>query len=746
MKIAKRLLAIALVAIMVIPFFAFEASAATLGDVNGNGRIDALDYMLVKRHVIRTAKLTDAQQLVADINDNGRIDAMDYSMIKRHVIGTVVIQPKGYSSETVGDAYEIDDNVFYQYYKVNSGEFEGSESVVTMEFDPADGYIPMVFSGYSGTSGLLETQYKIATQKYGYDVTGIINGAFFSTSSNGYGTLNGIAISNGKIASTHVGYSDSVVAFGTDGSMNIVNSNIAYGLYINGQEIKDGLYYINKTSGDEYASSWSNRFYYYDTSCGRVCDTYEVCPGYEVICEKVDNSELAVGTTLYGKVLEVKADSYGAALAENSMDLSNKFVLFVRANSTNAEYVKDLVAGDSINITVNETIAASREIMENANSVISNVGWLVKDGVDQTQIKSTIGTHSVTLRARWTAFGQKADGSYVFMTSEGGSTGEEGRSITLRDVAKFMIEQGCVNVIRMDGGGSSAMYVKDAGNGEPGYVQSSTRSVGDCILVVKTSSVKDEALEEVLQTKIEAAEELLAQYPDENSQAVVDAAKELLKQDVIVSGDAKRLINKLTSAITGKDRLSAAIAEVESLTISDYSAENIEAIREAYLDALAAFADPDTESLEANAVAAALEALLDKSGEGTLVEKPIYATHFNSSILTGNVTIFTPDFGVISHATANHKWTRNMILTWDETANAYLVTETFLGGGNAKDVNLEANQIFIAAHQNEQDPLSVANIANFEAAQVGQKLVLNNIDVANKTMGVLAYMTFEDVQ
>ena len=245
---------------------------------------------------------------------------------------------------SVTGTVDVNEAVSYEKLSITSGQNGNTLTAVGLEFDPDDGYIPMVFSGYSGTSAVLKTQYNIATQKYGYEVPAIINGAFFSMDSGtvkygNYGTLVGIAISNGKIASAHAGYSDSVVAFGTDGSMNIVKSSLDYKLYINGEEIKNGLYYINKTSGSKVASNWSNNFYYYDTSCGRVCDTYEICPGYEVICEKVDNTDLTVGGTLKGKVLEVRENSYGAAIAEESMDLSNKFVLFVKSSSPNAKYV-----------------------------------------------------------------------------------------------------------------------------------------------------------------------------------------------------------------------------------------------------------------------------------------------------------------------------------------------------------------------------------------------------------------------
>ncbi len=524
---------------------------------------------------------------------------------------------------TVGSTVNINEDVSYTNLTIKSGQNGNTVTGVSMEFDPKDGYIPMVFSCYSGTSGKLKTQYDIATQKYGYEVAGIINGAFFSMDSGSvsygnYGTLVGIVISNGKIASAHAGYTDSVVAFGTDGSMNIVKSSLDYKLYINGEEIKNGLYYINKTSGNKVASNWNNNFYYYDTSCGRVCDTYAICPGYEVICEKIDNTDLTVGGTLKGKVLEVRENSYGAALAENTMDLSNKFVLFVKSTSPNAKYAKDLAEGDSINIGVSETVEASKEIMENANSVITNVGWLVKDGEDRTRIDDKIGTHSVTLEARWTAFGQKEDGSYVFFTSEGASTGSAG-SITLRDVADYMISQGCVNVIRMDGGGSSAMYVQNTGNGEPGYAQASDRSVGDCILVVKKSSVVNEDLNTALQAKIDEAKASLEANPNEAIAELVADAEALLASDAPVSGDVRKMLNDLSGALSGKDELADLVAKATGISYKDYSEVVLTKLRAAYDNAVAVLGSDEATIEDVENAAAELKSLLALTGEATLV-------------------------------------------------------------------------------------------------------------------------------
>ncbi len=514
---------------------------------------------------------------------------------------------------TVGNTVNINEDVSYTNLTIVSGQNGNTVTAVSMEFDPADGYFPMAFVKNAGSVGLLNRQYESATTKYGFDVIGAINGSFFGMDS---GTLVGLLITNGKVSCAHAGYTDSVVAFGTDGSMNIVKSKLDYKLFINGTEIKNGLYYINKTHGKN--GGWTNNFYYYDTSCGTITDTYDTNPGYTVICEKLDNTDLIVGGTLKGKVLEVKADSSYVKFEETDGIISNKFAIFVKSTSPNAQYVKDLKAGDSINIGVSETYEESREIMENANSVITNVGWLVKDGVDRTRIDSTIGTHSVTLEARWTAFGTKPDGSYIFFTSEGASTGSKG-SITLRDVADYMISQGCTNVIRMDGGGSSAMYVKDTGNGSAGYVQSSSRAIADCILIVKKSSAVDEDLNAALQAKIDEATASLESNPNEAIAEIVADAKALLASDAPVSGDVRAMLSVLSTALSGKDQLSVAIAKATGISYKDYSEAVLSAIRENYEKAVELLGAEDASLTEIKEVTEKLNSLLSLTGDSTLV-------------------------------------------------------------------------------------------------------------------------------
>lgn len=63
-----------------------------LGDVSGNGRVDARDYMLLKLYVLGNAEFAPWQETVADVNKSGDADARDYIMVKCHVLGKYTIQ------------------------------------------------------------------------------------------------------------------------------------------------------------------------------------------------------------------------------------------------------------------------------------------------------------------------------------------------------------------------------------------------------------------------------------------------------------------------------------------------------------------------------------------------------------------------------------------------------------------------------------------------------------------------------
>ncbi len=96
---------------------------------------------------------------------------------------------------------------------------------------------------------------------------------------------------------------------------------------------------------------------------------------------------------------------------------------------------------------------------ENVNHIISGGPYLVKDGqvyVDiQEQKLLAIGGRNPR-----TAIGYTKDNRFIMITADG----REGSSIgmTLKELAYYMKQLGCVNAMNLDGGGSTVMYVKGA--------------------------------------------------------------------------------------------------------------------------------------------------------------------------------------------------------------------------------------------------------------------------------------------
>lgn len=56
------------------------------GDVNGDGKIAATDYVAIKNHIMDIKKLNDFEKLCADVNHDGKVAATDYVAIKNHIM------------------------------------------------------------------------------------------------------------------------------------------------------------------------------------------------------------------------------------------------------------------------------------------------------------------------------------------------------------------------------------------------------------------------------------------------------------------------------------------------------------------------------------------------------------------------------------------------------------------------------------------------------------------------------------
>jgi len=58
----------------------------TLGDVNGDGKIDTTDARLVLQAIVNKYTLTDTQKMAADVNTDGKIDTVDARLILQYIV------------------------------------------------------------------------------------------------------------------------------------------------------------------------------------------------------------------------------------------------------------------------------------------------------------------------------------------------------------------------------------------------------------------------------------------------------------------------------------------------------------------------------------------------------------------------------------------------------------------------------------------------------------------------------------
>lgn len=59
------------------------------GDVSGDGKIDALDFIRIKKSLLNQITLSGANREAADISKDGKVDALDFVRIKKYMLGNL---------------------------------------------------------------------------------------------------------------------------------------------------------------------------------------------------------------------------------------------------------------------------------------------------------------------------------------------------------------------------------------------------------------------------------------------------------------------------------------------------------------------------------------------------------------------------------------------------------------------------------------------------------------------------------
>jgi len=81
----------------------------------------------------------------------------------------------------------------------------------------------------------------------------------------------------------------------------------------------------------------------------------------------------------------------------------------------------------------------------------------VVDGIEDVEVDTNVGNHSIQGEQPRTAIGVDADGDLIIVVVDGRDTGYS-RGVTMTELAQLMIDQGAVTAYNLDGGGSSTLY------------------------------------------------------------------------------------------------------------------------------------------------------------------------------------------------------------------------------------------------------------------------------------------------
>ena len=283
----------------------------------------------------------------------------------------------------------------------------------------------------------------------GKQVAGAINGSFFWSKDQGYLPMYLIAyrdrlMNAGIIASGFDQYVNQPIAFGIDKSGK--GKIAAYDLDISFNHA--GTDYPI-TSTDKHRSN-DNLILYTPLYPAATTETNAL--GIELVLTDVTGgTALNFGETVTGKVSKVRArgDVQASTIPKDGFVLS--------AHGDAMQIVKDIAVGESISITANID-----EQWKGSSFMLTSGPELVKNGKVELGIDPT--SDRARERAPRTAIAIDKTGSKVFMVTVDGRQAPYSQGMSLKEFAEYLITIGADHALNLDGGGSTAMAVRNPGD------------------------------------------------------------------------------------------------------------------------------------------------------------------------------------------------------------------------------------------------------------------------------------------
>lgn len=315
----------------------------------------------------------------------------------------------------------------------------------------------------------------------GHFVVGATNGGFFDMS--GKMPVNLIAMDNKLI---------NVGVAGLKGPTSPTNAKIAFGMNSSGKAVIDNYNLEVVTNIGGTALNIANINGERGENAIHIYKSPKVTTGTnqwgtEIVISNVSpsSSDTILGQTMTGTVSKITRFGEGG----NAAIPSNGFVISAHGKEWN-EKLKNVQEGDIVDLEW--TLGA---VWEDAQYVIGTGPLLVKNGqvsisMDESQ------SFAKSLQPR-TAIATNKAGDKVFLITVDGRQNGYSNGATLREMANYLISLGAYNAINLDGGGSTAMAVRQLGSSQPSLVNSPSegveRKVSSVLQVISSAPTSDPA-------------------------------------------------------------------------------------------------------------------------------------------------------------------------------------------------------------------------------------------------------------
>ncbi len=313
----------------------------------------------------------------------------------------------------------------------------------------------------------------------GHFVVGATNAGFFDTA--GKMPVNLIAKDNKLI---NIGMS------GTKTAKSPTNEPIAFGINRNGKAVIDRykLEMITTLGGqtlnlDKFNGTRGEKAVHLYQSPRQTTGTNEW--GTEIVISDVtpSPSNQIIGQTMTGTVSQITRFGEGG----NAAIPSNGFVISAHGQEW-SEKLKNVQIGDMVDLRL-----SLGDVWQDAQYVIGTGPQLVKNG--QVSISMDESDDFAKSRHPRTAVATNQAGDQVYLITVDGRQSGFSNGATLREFANHLISMGAYNAINLDGGGSTAMAVRELGNTQPKLVSSPSdgveRKISSVFQVISSAPTSD---------------------------------------------------------------------------------------------------------------------------------------------------------------------------------------------------------------------------------------------------------------